>query len=97
MTETKDGDLGFRYRAAKRGEVVVHHRGRLATTLRGAAAEDFLLEVGGGLRRTAANHGAGHRQLSARVSDWTVVTAEAARRAVDRIQTVFVDRAMIGQ
>jgi hypothetical protein len=42
-----DGDLGFRYRAAKRGEVFVHHRGRLATTLRGTAAAEFLLEIDG--------------------------------------------------
>ncbi len=47
MSETEDGDLGFRYRAAKRGEVFVHHRGRLATTLRGMAAEDFLRDIAG--------------------------------------------------
>ncbi len=45
MSEANDGDLDFSYRATKRGEVFVHHRGRLATTLRGAAAADFLLEV----------------------------------------------------
>ena len=47
MSEPDDGDLGFSYRATKRGEVFVHHRGRLATTLRGSAAADFLLEVDG--------------------------------------------------
>lgn len=47
MSEADDGDLGFRYRATKRGEVFVHHRGRLVTTLRGAAAADFLPEVDG--------------------------------------------------
>jgi hypothetical protein len=47
MDETDDDDLGFRFRAAKRGEVLIHHRGRLATTLRAAAAEAFLAEIDG--------------------------------------------------
>jgi hypothetical protein len=47
MSDAGDGDLDFRYRAAKRGEVFIHHRGRLATTLRRTAAEGFLLEVDG--------------------------------------------------
>ncbi len=47
MTESRDGDLGFSNRVTKGGEVFVHHRGRLATTLRGAAAADFPLEVDG--------------------------------------------------
>jgi hypothetical protein len=47
MSETEDGDLGFRYRAAKRGEVFVHHRGRLATALGGTAAADFLRDIDG--------------------------------------------------
>jgi len=47
MSEANDGDLGFSYRATKRGEVFAHHRDRLATTLRGAAAADFLLEIEG--------------------------------------------------
>jgi len=42
-----DGYLGFSYLATKRGEVFVRHRGRWATTLRGMAASDFLLDVGG--------------------------------------------------
>jgi hypothetical protein len=40
------GDLGFTWRA-RRGEVQVHHRGRLASTLRGHDAQDFLAEVEG--------------------------------------------------
>ena len=61
MSEAGDGDLGFSYRATKRGEVFVNHRGRLATKLRGAAAADFLLEVEGA--------GAGeHKQIMARVT-----------------------------
>jgi len=47
MSGSDDGDLGFSYRATKRGGVFVHHRGHLATALRGAAAADFLLEVDG--------------------------------------------------
>lgn len=42
-----DGYLGFSYLATKRGEVFVRLRGRWATTLRGTAASDFLLDVGG--------------------------------------------------
>lgn len=40
-------DLGFTYRVRKTGEVQVLHRGALATTLRHAAAEEFLAEVQG--------------------------------------------------
>ena len=42
-----DGYLGFSYLATRRGEVFVRHCGRWATTLRGTAASDFLLDVGG--------------------------------------------------
>jgi len=55
------GDLGFTYRATRGGEVFVHHRGKLATTLRGDAAADFLLEIEG------ADHG-GQQQIMARVT-----------------------------
>jgi hypothetical protein len=41
MTE----DLGFRFNTNKRGEVLISHHGKLATTLRGLAAEEFLLEA----------------------------------------------------
>lgn len=41
-------DLGFTYRARKTGEVEIEHRGRLAATLRGAAAEKFLVRVDAG-------------------------------------------------
>ena len=40
-----DGDLGFRWQRLKQGEVCVRHAGRLAATLRGAAAIDFLAEM----------------------------------------------------
>lgn len=38
-------DLGFTYRERKGGVVELLHRGRLATTLRGVEAMDFLSEV----------------------------------------------------
>ena len=38
-------DLGFSVRARKGGEVELLHHGRLATTLRGAVALDFLTEM----------------------------------------------------
>jgi len=41
-------DLGFTYRTRKDGEVEILHRGRRATTLRGAAARDFLAAAAGG-------------------------------------------------
>lgn len=40
-----EDDLGFTYRTLKNGDVQVLHRGRLATTLRGAKAHDFIDEV----------------------------------------------------
>ncbi len=42
------GPEGFTYAVRAAGEVVIHHRGRLATTLRGDAAADFLAEVEAG-------------------------------------------------
>ena len=41
-------DLGFTYRARKNGDVEVLHKGRLAASLRGVAAQDFLAEVESG-------------------------------------------------
>lgn len=41
------GDLGFTFRATKNGEVFIHHRGKLATTLRGGAAAEFLADIDG--------------------------------------------------
>ena len=42
------GPEGFTFAVRAAGEVVIHHRGRLATTLRGDAAADFLAEVEAG-------------------------------------------------
>jgi antitoxin (DNA-binding transcriptional repressor) of toxin-antitoxin stability system len=38
-------DLGFRYRVRKGGDVEITHCGRLAATLRGAHAAEFLAEA----------------------------------------------------
>ena len=38
-------DLGFSYRASERGEVRIRRGGRVVTTLRGAAAREFLAEA----------------------------------------------------
>lgn len=42
---TDPTDLGFTHRERKDGAVEVLHRGRLAATLRGADALDFLQEI----------------------------------------------------
>ena len=41
------GDLGFTWRRRKDGDVEILHRGRLASTLRGNDAADFLTEAQG--------------------------------------------------
>ncbi len=38
-------DLGFTFVAGNRGEVRIYHRGRIASTLRGQKAEEFLSEI----------------------------------------------------
>ena len=35
-------DLGFTWKVRKSGDIQIFHRGKLATTLRGAKASDFL-------------------------------------------------------
>jgi hypothetical protein len=55
------GDRGFTYRKRKNGDAEVLHQGRLASTLRGAEALDFLAEV------EAGDHADG-QQLMARVT-----------------------------
>ena len=42
------GDLGFSHRARKNGDVEVFHKGRIAATLRGQQAQEFLVEVESG-------------------------------------------------
>ena len=41
-------DLGFTYRARKNGDVEVLHKGRLAASLRGIAAQEFIGEIESG-------------------------------------------------
>lgn len=41
------GDLGFTFVVKKDGSVLIHHRGRLAATLRGQAAAEFVGDVDG--------------------------------------------------
>lgn len=43
-----DGDLGFGFTTRKNGDVVITHHGRVATTLRGRRARDFLAVSEGG-------------------------------------------------
>lgn len=67
-----DGDLGFTYRLRKNGAVEVLHRGRLACTLRGAEARDFVAEVQGGgfaqaqqlMARVTGNYKHGNERLA---------------------------------
>ena len=42
-----DGDLGFTWQRMKNGEVRVLHHGKLASTLRGRDADEFLAEAEG--------------------------------------------------
>lgn len=66
------GDLGFTFRAMKNGEVFVHHRGKLATTLRGEAAADFLADIDGAdadeqqqiMARITGNYRRGNERLA---------------------------------
>jgi len=56
-----EGDLGFTYRTRKSGEVELIHQGRLASVLRGKAAQDFLGQI-------AAQEFAAGQQLMARLT-----------------------------
>lgn len=59
--EANAGDLGFTYRARKRGDVEIWHHGRLASTLRGSDAVDFIQDVQEGTDADA-------QQLMARIT-----------------------------
>ena len=61
MSDLSSQDLGFTYRQRKGGVVEVMHRGRLASTLRGADALDFIAEA-------ESSDTAGAQQLMARVT-----------------------------
>ena len=59
--EANEHDLGFTYRTRKNGDIEILHRGRLASTLRGNDAKEFLSEV-------EASEDADAQQLMARVT-----------------------------
>lgn len=69
-----DADLGFSYRTRKGGDVEVLHHGRLAATLRGADAQDFLSEVASGsfsdsqqlMARLTGNYKRGNERTASR-------------------------------
>ncbi len=58
---TSEGPRGFTHRTRRNGDVEILHHGRLASTLRGADAADFIAEV-------AAGRDADAQQLMARVT-----------------------------
>ena len=66
-------DLGFTYRVRKTREVEVLHHGKLAATLRGTDAADFLSEVEAGgladaqqlMARLTGNYKHGNERLAA--------------------------------
>lgn len=43
--QTEENDLGFTYRTRKNGDVEILHHSRLAATLRGTQAIDFIQDV----------------------------------------------------
>jgi hypothetical protein len=69
----EDGDLGFTWQRMKNGEVRVLHHGRLASTLRGRDAEEFLSEAEGSdnaalqqtMARLTGNYKHGNERLAA--------------------------------
>ena len=72
MSSDPHADLGFTYRERKGGAVEVYHRGRLASTLRGTEALDFLAEVQSGnpadaqqlMARLTGNYKRGNERLA---------------------------------
>jgi hypothetical protein len=66
-------DLGFTWRVRKSGEVDVLRRGRVAVTLRGALAAEFLAEAGAGsaaaqqaMARLTGNYKRGNERLASK-------------------------------
>jgi hypothetical protein len=74
MTEfdSEGQDLGFRHRSRKNGDVEILHHGRVASTLRGNKATDFLAEVEAGnedeaqllMARVTGNYKRGNERLA---------------------------------
>lgn len=71
-SDAGEGHLGFSYQVKKDGSVVVQHHGRLAATLRGHAAIDFIDEAEGGddaamqqlMARVTGNYKHGNERLA---------------------------------
>jgi hypothetical protein len=67
-------DLGFSHRVRKNGDVEVLHRGRVASTLRGSAAQDFMAQLDAGsdsdaqqlMARITGNYKRGNERLASR-------------------------------
>ena len=67
-------DLGFRHRRRKNGDVELLHQGRVAATLRGREAEEFLAEAADPLSddaqqlmaRLTGNYKRGNERLASR-------------------------------
>ena len=45
LTANANGDLGFHFEVRQNGEVAIFHRQRLAATLRGQAAQQFVVQA----------------------------------------------------
>ncbi len=63
------GPDGFEWLRRKNGDVVISHRGRVATTLRGRRAEQFLEDVDGEdeqelMARVTGNYKRGNERLA---------------------------------
>lgn len=73
MPTRQPSDLGFTYRLRSDGAVEILHRGRLASTLRGTVAADFLAELEGcpfgqaqqAMARLTGNYKRGNERLAA--------------------------------
>jgi hypothetical protein len=61
LSDADEGDLGFDYTAVKNGNVLIRHKGKLATTLRGAKAVAFT-------KKMAASNFKEQQQWMARVT-----------------------------
>ena len=76
MTESDNTELGFTFRSNKNGEVWISHHGRQVTTLRGAAAVEFLTEADDAsqaeqqqlMARITGNYKRGNERLAAQHS-----------------------------
>jgi hypothetical protein len=65
------GPEGFTYTRRKPGVVVIHHRGRIATVLRGRTASEFLDDVRSGdaqelMARVTGNYKHGNERTAAK-------------------------------